>query len=57
MKMSIIRDMLAITYELWNATLLCWALLETDLLLLLDSLLQPLVFPVMHTLPQLLLAT
>lgn len=55
--MSIIRDMLTITYKLGNATLLCWALLETDLLLLLESLLQPLVFPVMHTLPQLLLAT
>lgn len=57
MKMSIIKDMLTITYELGNATLLCWALLETDLLLLLESLLQPLVFPVMHTLSQLLLAT
>lgn len=57
MKMSIIRDMLTITYKLGNATLLCWALLETDLLLLLECLLQPWVFPVMHTLPQLLLAT
>lgn len=55
--MSIIRDMLIITYELGNASLLCWPLLETDWLLLLDSLLEPLVFPFMHTLPQLLLET
>lgn len=51
MKMSIIRDMLIITYKLGNASLLCWPLLETDWLLLSESLLEPLVFPFMHTLP------
>lgn len=51
MKMSIIRGMLIITYELGNASLLRWALLETDLLLLLEPLLQPLVFPFMHPFP------
>lgn len=55
MKMSIIRGMLIITYELGNASLLCWALLETDLLLLLEPLLQPLVFPLMNPFPQPLL--
>lgn len=50
-----IRDMLIITYELGNASLLCLPLLETDWLFLLESLLEPLVFPLMHTLPQLLL--
>lgn len=55
MKMSIIRGMLIITYELGNASLLRWALLETDLLLLLEPLLQPLVFPFMHAFRQPLL--
>lgn len=47
--------MLIITYELGNATLLLWALLETDLLFLLEPLLQPLVFSFMHPFPQPLL--
>jgi len=55
MKMSIIRSMLIITYELGNASLLRWDLLETDLLLLLEPLLQPLVFPFMHPFSQPLL--
>lgn len=55
MKMSIVRDVLIITSELGNASLLQWTFLEAGFMLLLEPLLQPLVFLVMHPFPQPLL--
>lgn len=52
MKTSIVGDVLMITSELRNASLLHWSLLEAGFLLLLEPLLQPLVFLVMHPFPQ-----